>query len=350
MAFCGRSPTLGIAMHVLAPPPRRFGLWWALGLAAMVLLTFFLRTDAGSGSVGFVFVCTIGNVPAPEFPDALFTIALEPLPVYFLLSIAAIYLLLWRRVRATGRARLFPAWRMRVFLLGIALVLLTVFGPLAAYSRVFLFVHMIQHFILVTIAPPLLLMGAPMTLLLVSAGPQRRARFIYPVLHSGVFRAFTNPIVGLVLFAAIPIAWYITPAFEKSLDWEWLHFLGYGLFLFAGVHYWWPVVGANPTQWNLPHPVRLFYLFALVPIHAFLGSLFYEPSQVMFEQLQRTPRFWGPGPLMNQQIAGAIMFIAGEMLGLIATIAAAFAWANADEREAKRQDARMDREKARARI
>jgi len=335
-------------MRMAAITPRMFGLWWLVGLAGAALFTFFLRSGAATGGVGFIFICTIGNVPAPEFPDALFTVAIEPIPVYFLLSIAAAYFLMWRRARTSGRRRLFPAWRMWVFMGGIALVLLTLFGPLAAYSRVFLFVHMIQHFILVTIAPPLLLLGAPMTLFLVSAGAGRRERRIYPVLHSKPFRAFTNPVVGLALFALVPISWYVTPAFRVSLDKEWLHYLGYGLFLFAGIHYWWPVVGANPTAWNLPHPVRLFYLFALVPIHAFLGSIFYEPSRVMFEQLQATPRFWGPAPLLDQQIAGAIMFIVGEMLGLIATIAAAAAWARADEREAKRQDARRARERARA--
>lgn len=325
-----------------------FSLFWLLGLGGAALLTLLLRTGAATGGVGFIFVCTIANVPPPEFPDVLFTVAIEPIPVYFLLSIGAAYFLMWRKARATGRKRLFPAWRMWVFMAGIALVVLTVFGPLAAYSRVFLFVHMIQHFILVTIAPPLLLLGAPMTLFLVSAGASRRERLIYPFLHSKPFRMFTNPIVGLALFALVPIFWYITPAFRVSLENEWLHYLGYGLFLFAGIHYWWPVVGVNPTTWNLPHPVRLFYLFALVPIHAFLGSIFYEPSQVIFQQLQETPRFWGPAPLLDQQIAGAIMFIVGEMLGLIATIAAAAAWARADDREAKRQDARRAKERARA--
>lgn len=327
--------------------PRQFALAWVGGLACAVLLTWWLRAG-NSANVAFVFVCSVDNVPPPEFPDVFFTVALEPLPVYLLLSAAAAYLLLWQHVRHAGRGRLFPAWRLASFLSGIALVILTVFGPLAAYDRVFLFVHMIQHFILITIAPPLILLGSPMTLLLVAAGPQRRERWIYPITHAPWFELFTNPIVGLFLFAAVPILWYITPLFEWSFTNDWLHFGGYAVFLFAGIHYWWPIVGGNPTRWNLPHPVRLFYLFALVPIHAFLGSLFYEPSRVLYQQLAAQPRLWGPSPLLDQQIGGATMFLAGEALGLIATIAAAAAWARADEREAKRHDARLARERARA--
>lgn len=333
--------------RLAAVTPRRFALAWLIGFAAAILLTWWLRAG-NSASVAFVFVCAPGNVPPPEFPDVFFTVALEPVPVFLLLSAAAAYLLMWLKVRAGGRGRLFPAWRLAAFMSGIALVILTVFGPLAAYDRVFLFVHMIQHFILITIAPPLILLGSPMTLLLVAAGPARRERWIYPITHSRPFELFTNPIVGLFLFAAVPVLWYITPAFEWSLTNEWLHFGGYALFLFAGIHYWWPVVGGNPTRWNLPHPVRLLYLFALVPIHAFLGSLFYEPSQVLYPELAVQPRLWGPSPLLDQQIGGAIMFLLGEAIGLIAVIAAAAAWARADEREAKRNDARIAREKARA--
>lgn len=327
--------------------PRTFAAAWLGGLLAAILLTWWLRAG-NSASVAFVFFCAPGNVPPPEFPDILFTFALEPVPVYLLVSAAVGYLLLWHHVRSTGRDRPFPAWRLGAFMVGIGLVILTVFGPLASYDRVFLFVHMIQHFILISIAPPLILLGAPMTLLLVASGPRRRERWIYPITHSRPFELFTNPIVGLVLFAAVPILWYITPLFEWSFDNEWLHFGGYAIFLFAGIHYWWPVVGGNPTRWNLPHPVRIFYLFALVPIHAFLGSLFYEPSRVLYEQLAEQPRLWGPDPLLDQQIGGAIMFLVGEALGLIAVIAAAAAWARADEREAKRNDARLARERARA--
>ena len=51
-----------------APSPRVFSLWWLVGLAAAVALTFAIRSGEGSASVGFLFFCTIENVPAPENP------------------------------------------------------------------------------------------------------------------------------------------------------------------------------------------------------------------------------------------------------------------------------------------
>jgi putative copper resistance protein D len=232
-----------------------------------------------------------------------------------------------------------------MFMAGLALVLLTVFGPLSAYDHTFLLAHMVQHFLLVTIAPPLLLAGAPLTLLLVASGRERRHRWWYPVLHSRPFHAFSHPLVGIVLFALVPTMWYVTPLFEQSLQHDWLHFGGYGLFLFAGIHYWWPVVPTNPTRWNLAYPIRLVYLLALMPIHAFLGLLFYEPDQAMYPALHETIRAWGPAPLLDQQAAGVLMFVGGETLGLIALGLVAYQWMKDEERKG----ARYDRETARAR-
>jgi cytochrome c oxidase assembly factor CtaG len=97
---------------------------------------------------------------------------------------------------------------------------------------------MIQHFVLITIAPPLLLAGAPLTLLLVAAGRARRDRWLYPLLHARWFSGFTNPLVGLVLFAVIPVGWYISPAFEQSQ--QPLAALSRLRLFLRRIHYWWP--------------------------------------------------------------------------------------------------------------
>lgn len=329
--------------------PRSFTAFFLLGLLVAAVVTVPLTAGGEGAAIGPLFVCTIQSVPEPEFPRVLFTVAIEPVPTFLVAAIGLGYALLWRRVRAVGKSRIATPLRFWLFMAGIVLVIATLFGPLAAYARTFLTAHMIQHFILITMAPPLLIAGAPLTILLVAAGGRRRDRFLYPILHSRPFHAFTHPLVGLVLFAAVPLGWYITPAFEMSLTNTWLHFLAYALFLLAGIHYWWPVVDANPTRWNLPHPVRMGYLFALVPIHAFLGSMFYEPTRVLYEDLAAVNRTWGPGPLMDQQIAGAFMFVFGEILGLVAVLLAGVAWMRADEREAHRFDHALARDRARAR-
>ena len=323
---------------VPAKADRAFILLALGGLAASIAATFALRAGEGGGA-GWIWVCTWAAVPPPEFPQALFTFAVEPVPVFLIALAAAWYLRTRRRARAAQARGLAPNRRAAAFLGGLALVLFTVFGPIAAYDGTFLTLHMVQHFLLITIAPPLILAGAPMTLWLIAAGKERRRRVIYPVLHARAFRAFTHPLVGVALFAAVPLFWYVTPAFEESLSNAPLHFVGYAIFLFAGLHYWWPVVGGNPTRWNLSYPVRLVYLLALVPIHAMLGLLFHEPDNVIYAQLAAIPRAWGPDALLDQQIAGAIMFIAGEALGLIALLIVAWQWASHEERLGQRLDA-----------
>jgi len=319
-------------------PGRVLSLAFIGGLAASIAGTLLLRAGDGGGT-GWIWVCTWAAVPPPEFPEALFTFVIEPIPMFLIAFAGLWYLRTRQRAQAIHSRQLVSKGQVCAFLGGLALVLFTVFGPIAAYDGTFLTLHMVQHFILITIAPPLILAGAPMTLWLIASGKDRRRRVFYPVLHSLVFRAFTHPLVGVFLFAAVPLLWYITPAFEESLGSAALHFVGYGIFLVAGLHYWWPVIGGNPTRWNLSYPVRLGYLLAIVPIHAFLGLIFHEPDNVIYEQLALLPRAWGPGALLDQQIAGAIMFIGGEALGLIALLFVAWQWASYEDKVGRRLNA-----------
>lgn len=328
------------------PGGRAVATFLGFGFVAAVLGTWFLRTQDAGTALAFVYICGRNTVPEPEFPQALTTFAIEPIPIYILIAATLGYLAMFRRARERGQQRLFPVRRAVCFVSGVALVGLTVFGPFAAYDHTFLSVHMVQHFLLITIAPPLILAGAPLTLLLVSLPRETRRKRVYPILHSAPFHAFTHPLVGLVLFALVPTLYYITPLFELTLEYDLLHYVGYSVFLFAGIHYWWPIIPYNPTRWHMPFAVQLMYLLALVPIHAFLGLLFYEPTQILYPQLAEAPRSWGPAPLLDQQFAGAFMFVMGEAIGLVALLLVAIRWSRHDERLARRIDAELARQKA----
>ena len=320
--------------------------------------TFLIRIGDGGLPIGMVFICSWSDVPVPEFPEVLLTFAVEPIPIYLIFAGGVAYWLLVRQtiphmqkrkvnqsanILRNQLAVLVTRRQIICFYIGLVTILFTVFGPIAAYDSTFLSLHMVQHFVLITIAPPLLLYGAPMTVLMVALGPLKRQRYILPVLHSPLFRLVTHPLLGIALFIAVPTFWYVTPAFAASLTSAPLHFIGYAIFLFAGVHYWWPIVGNNPTRWTLSYPVRLFYVLALVPIHAFLGLLFHEPDNVIYHQFHFIPRTWGPSPLLDQQIAGAFMFIFGEALGLIVVMLVAFQWGRYEDRIGKRLNMKVDR-------
>jgi len=327
-------------------------------LIVAIVATFLLRIGDGGLPLGAIFICSWSNVPAPEFPDVFLTFAVEPFPIYLIFSGGITYLLLLRQTipymakrkstqfissAGTKVSVLVRKHQVVSFLVGLATILLTVFGPIAAYDSTFLSLHMVQHFVLITIAPPLLLFGAPMTVLMVAMGSSKRRRYILPLLHSSLFRFFTHPLVGIALFIIVPTFWYVTPAFASSLTSVPLHFIGYAVFLFAGIHYWWPIVGNNPTRWTLSYPVRLVYVLALVPIHAFLGLLFHEPDNVIYEQFLFIPRTWGPSPLLDQQIAGAFMFIFGEAVGLIVVMIVAVQWSRYEDRVGKRLNVMLDK-------
>src|SRR5262245_50236921 len=84
----------------------------------------------------------------------------EPLPILTLAVVALVYARGWRQLRRQVPHR-FPGWRLAVFAAGIAALFLAISSPLDAFAGLLLQAHMIQHLLLMMIAPPLLLLGAP---------------------------------------------------------------------------------------------------------------------------------------------------------------------------------------------
>src|ERR1700739_2454298 len=77
-----------------------------------------------------------------------------------LATVGAVYVRGWVELRRTRPAML-PIWRMIAFLAGIFSVFIAVASSLDTFSETFLFMHMAQHFVLMSVAPPLIVMGSP---------------------------------------------------------------------------------------------------------------------------------------------------------------------------------------------
>src|SRR5215472_2402558 len=172
------------------------------------------------------------------------------LPTALLVLVAAIYTTGWVRAHLTRPVEL-PHWRLAAFLSGIVSVFVAISSPLDTFSEPLLFMHMAQHFVLMSIAPPLLVLGAPVVPLL-RGMPRFLIRILQPLFRSRIIHALLqNPQRTLFAWLSMNIAyvgWHVPAAYEFALQNETWHNVEHACFLFTSVLFWWPVVRPWPSR------------------------------------------------------------------------------------------------------
>ncbi len=230
--------------------------------------------------------------------------------------------------------------RRRAFLAAYAVLVLALISPLAQLSEERFSLHMAQHLLLLYVAAPLLALSAPVTLALQAATPGVRRGVLLPALHSRVVRAVTHPVVAFTAFAAVMYGTHFSPVYDAALRSGAVHGAEHLLYLGAAALFWWPVVRRDPVPGSFPWPARLLYLFVAFPLQSFLGVAIYSSDRVLYDGYlsfgSRT------AVLADQQLAGAVMWLGGDLLNLVAIGICIAAWMRHEERAGKRADAQLD--------
>src|SRR5260370_20925239 len=133
---------------------------------------------------------------------------------------SVLYVRGWRGVRAAS-ATAIPAWRLATFLVGMFLVWGALGSPLVAYDHDLLTVHMIQHLLLMTFAPALILLSEP--LLVFWHGFPRFGKVVLGPLLPGRLvqrfaRAISRPALCCTVSALTILGWHVLALFTL-----WIH-------------------------------------------------------------------------------------------------------------------------------
>jgi putative membrane protein len=234
--------------------------------------------------------------------------------------------------------KLLPLWRFAAFFAGIMCVWLAIGSPLNAFDDALLTVHMMQHLLLMSVAPPLILLGAPQ-LPLLHGLPQALARGVLsPILRRSSLKRLghfvSNPAFCWLAATVALIGWHIPAVFELALRWSWLHELEHSSFLGAGLLFWWPVIQPWPSvaqwpRWSIP-----LYLFcATLPCDA-LSAFLVFCDRVAYPSYISAPRMFAWSPLADQQCAAAMMWVAVTIILVVpAVIVTTSILAHREERE-----------------
>lgn len=279
--------------------------------------------------------------PAPVLPAVLTLWSFDAVPWAGTLLAAAAYLIAVRKVNRRHPRVPVPGWRSAAWLAGLAIILVALESPVERYAEDLLSVHMVQHVLLAMVAPPLLALGAPVTLALRVAGPRTRQRIILPILHARVVRLIAHPAVAWLIFTIAMFVLHFSRLYDAALENPTLHLVEHGAFLVVGALFWWPIVASDPVPWRMRHAARLAYVILQMPVNAAVGLAIYFAPTVLYPHYATLLRTWGPDALTDQRIGGDVMWGVGDLmlLGTVPLLIAA--WMAEEDRRTRRSDARI---------
>jgi cytochrome c oxidase assembly factor CtaG len=219
---------------------------------------------------------------------------------------------------------LISLWRLAAFLAGIISVWVAIGSPLEALDDVLLSVHMIQHLLLMAIAPPLILLGAPAMPLLHGLPQSIASSVVGPFLRWRLLKRlgsfFTRPAIAWLAATFALIVWHLPAVFELALRWDWLHHLEHACFFGAGLLFWWPVVQPWPSAARRPQWLIPLYLFlATLPCDALSGFLAFC-DRVVYPSYLAAPRILKMSALQDQECAAALMWVCVTFIFLVPAV------------------------------
>ncbi len=229
------------------------------------------------------------------------------------------------------------------FAAGLATIVIALDSPIDYYSDLLFWVHMTQHIILLTVAPPLILLGRPWPRMWQALPLQWRTSAGRTLAHSSwtaPIRAIAKPGPAFVIFNVDLLVWHIPAAYNLTLSHQWIHNGEHTLFFFTGLLFWAHVVDPGPIRTRMSWYMRAAYVtgamvvgwilaivlvLADVPLYAHYANLLLRPGHIT--------------ALADQQLAGGMMWVPGSAAYSIALLAIFARWASPDSERSGRRTA-----------
>src|ERR1700722_10395675 len=251
-----------------------------------------------------------------------------PVVTAIVVVFAALYLWGAWRVGRRHPARPWPWWRTALFLGGLAVVVLATESGIGAYDDVLFWDHMIQHLMLIMMAPPLLVLGQPVTLLL-HASRNPLHTWAKRVVRSRAVTFLTWPPFVLVLYAATIAGTHLTGLMSLVMTNPALHDAEHALYLVVGYLFFLPILGTEPIRWRLSYPIRFVMLVVAMPVDTFTG-LILGTENTPIKGMTGVRPAGSAGPVADLHAGGAVMWIGGDAIMLGFMMLVFLMWAHAD--------------------
>jgi cytochrome c oxidase assembly factor CtaG len=240
-----------------------------------------------------------------------------------LVACGVVYARGWLALQRTRQATL-PAWRLASFLAGLLALFVAVSSPLDTFSESLLFMHMAQHFVLMSVTPPLIVMGSPFVPILRGLPRGFVRRIGGPLLRSTiVHRARTLlsrlPVAWLAMNLTY-VGWHIPKAYEFALSSEGWHEFEHLCFVLTNVLFWWPILLPWPARRTFNTWMIIPYLLTSDLVNTGLSAFLCFSGRLLYPSYGLVERPFGIDALRDQIAAGAFMWVFGSLVFVVPAI------------------------------
>ena len=218
----------------------------------------------------------------------------DPGPLLILVPITVMYLVRWRKVRAS-------VGRLVLFSLGMTAAVAALFTPIDSLGDDLLTMHMIQHLLLLDVAPILCLLGLTKAIF-------RPATKRVIQLERSRFSWVLSPTVGLVGYIGGMWLWHWPVLYDAAVRYTSVHVLEHLTFTLIGGLYWWHLISPIRDTRRLTGMGAVLYMATTKVGVGILGiGLTFAPNSIYSVYQFAGPNIWGMTAQEDQALAGVIM-------------------------------------------
>ena len=244
----------------------------------------------------------------------------DPPFIGVLLLIAFLYIRGWRKLHRESPHR-YTQERLASFFAGLLALFLALASPLDAFGNLLLQAHMVQHLLLIMIAPPLILLGQPVLPLLRGLPHRVFKDGLGPFLawHGlrRLGRVLTHPVTAWLALTAAIVFWHAPRFYDLGLSSSRWHGVEHASFFYTALLFWWPIVEVWPSRSQWPRWAMIPYLVLADFVNTALSAWLVFSTHVVYRTYELAPRLGSLSALEDQSTAGAIMWVPGSIAYLI---------------------------------
>lgn len=246
------------------------------------------------------------------------------------LALALVYLWGWQRARASG-ARHRPGFgRLTLYFAGLLAILAALVSPIDGLGDDLLVMHMLQHILLLDIAPILLILGLNKVLL------RPLTRRLQTVEHRAGYLA--HPAFAVLAYAGLMWLWHVPAMYDLALSHSGIHALEHLCFAAAGTLYWWHILSPIRGRMRLGGLGPIMYMVSTKLLVGSLGIVLAFAPDSIYSFYQHQPRYWGLSAGTDQSMAGLEMALEQSIVMGTALVWLFVRMLSESEREAQRAE------------